>query len=163
MGVLVTDGLQYSVNAADGTREMGLVHDALLEEVAHLALTPAEAVDVILGYPGLADGLEPGRSYAGPDGNIRLDLVDPSGRPVRRLEFDSEGHLARVESGNLAGVGQVVEFSDYALIDDAPFAHRVAIESSNSRATLVLSVVELNPTLPPNTFAVGALLRGDGE
>jgi hypothetical protein len=163
LGVLVTDGLQYSVNAADGTREMGPVHDALLHEVAYLALTPAEAVDVILGFPALTDGLKPGRSYAGSDGNIRLDLVDRSGKPVRQLEFDTEGHLARVESGDLAEAGHVVEFSDYALIDDAPFAHRVAIESPSSRAILVLSVVELNPALPPNTFSVDALLRGEGE
>ncbi len=106
LGVLVTDGLQYSLHAADGTHEMGLVHDALLQEAATLDLTPAEAVDVVLGFPGLADGLEPGRSYAAPAGNIRLDLVDASGKPARQLEFDSDGHLARVATGSPAEAGQ---------------------------------------------------------
>jgi len=162
VGVLVTDGLQYSVDAADGTREMGPVHAALLAEVAHLDLTPAEAVDVILGFPGLTEGLLPGRSYLGPEGRIRLDLVERSGRAVRLLEFDGEGHLARVESADPAALGQVVEFSDYALIDEVPFAHRVAIESPQGRATLWLSLVELNPELPPGTFRVDARLQGDG-
>jgi hypothetical protein len=142
---------------------MGPIHDELLADVARLDLTPHEAVDIILGFPGLAEGLLPGRSYLGPDGRIRLDLLDAGGASARRIEFDSDGHLARVELGAAREGGQVVEFAEYELIHDTPFAHRVAIESRTSRATLVLSGVELNPELPPSTFAVDTSSERDGE
>ena len=163
LGVLVTDGLQYSLDTADGIREMGSVHDALLWEVAHLDLTPAEAVILILGFPGMEQNLVPGRSYRGPDGRVRLDLVRADGHLVREIEFDVEGRLARVQTSGVDNVPpQVVEYSDYELVDDVPFAHRVAIESAESRATLVLSLVELNPELPLDTFQVDTTLIGEG-
>jgi len=163
LGVLVTDGLQYSLGTADGIQEMGSVHDALLWEVAHLDLTPAEAVDVILGFPGMEQNLVPGQSYRGPNGRVRLDLVRGDGRLVRVVEFDVEGRLARVQTkGADDALPQIVEYSEYELVDDVPFAQRVAIESAESRATLVLSGVELNPELPSDTFQVHTRLVGEG-
>ena len=163
LAVLVTDGLQYSVDTADGRREMGNVDRSLLWEVAYLDLSPAEAVDVILGFGGLGEGLLPGRSYAGPEGHLRLDLVRPDGAPARTVDFEPSGLLARVETRLPGGGSWVVTASAYEDVGGSPVAHRIEIESAHSQAALMLSRVELNPELPPDTFRVDGGWTGMGE
>jgi hypothetical protein len=72
-----------------------------------------------------------------------------------RRSFDSEGRLRRVE--RLAESGDVVwsaRFDDYASVAGASLAHAIRLEAAQPaiRAELVLSGIELNPTLSADLF-----------
>ena len=164
VAILVTDGTEYALRGADGSRESGPVHRALLWEVARLDLTPEQAVDVILGVPGLAAALSPGRCYAGPGGELRLELVDEAGRVARVADFDAEGRLSRLEVRDPAQQPSlVVRLSDYAVVAGTPLAHELSIEAGGVLATLNLSDAELNPALPADIFRVELpSLEGEG-
>ena len=158
LAVLVTDGPRYQLfRAEDRSFETGEVHPGLLWRVASLDLTPEEAIDLVLGAPRLDAALAPVRAFEAGDGEIGVELGDGSGSVRERRSFDSEGRLRRVE--RLAEAGDVVwsaRFDDYALVSGMALAHAIRLEAGvpTVRAELVLSAVELNPTLSADLFVL---------
>ncbi len=170
LAVLVTDGPHYELfRAEDRSVESGEVHAGLLWQVANLALTPEEAIDLVLGAPRLDAALAPQRAFEAADGEIGVELGGGAGAASERLRFDAQGRLRRIE--RLAAQGDVVwsaRFDAYEPISGVPFAHRIELESTQpaTRAELVLSGVELNPTLPADIFQLRPALkpgRPEGE
>ncbi len=154
LAVLVTDGPRYQLfRAADRSFETGEVHPTLLWQVANLALTPEEAIDLVLGAPRAALSLAPLRAFEAADGEIVVDLG--AGAARERFRFDAQGHLRAVE--RLAAAGEIVwsaHFDAYAPVSGVAFAHSIRIEATQpaTRARLDLSGVELNPSLPAELF-----------
>jgi hypothetical protein len=161
VAVLTTDGDRYDLfQAEDRSFETGPVHDSLLWEVARLALTPAEVVDVILGAPQLDAALAPSGAFDAGDGRVRIALSDASGMLRRQVDFDRDGRLRWLQQRRGSGaVAWEARFDDYAQVDGTPLAHSVSIElrEGSTRARLTLSRVELNPELPPDIFRLDAL------
>jgi hypothetical protein len=169
--VLATDGADYDFfRADDHSFESGPVHDALLWEVARLALTPEEVVDLVLGPPQLAGALAPAAAFDAGDGRVRIALADASGSVRRQVDFDAAGRLRWLQQRRRDGaVAWEAAFDDYAAVNGAAVAHSLAIElgGGRTRALLSLSGVELNPALSPDIFRLDDLAareaqRGDG-
>jgi hypothetical protein len=155
LAVLAVDDSEYAFFDS-GTRrfEAGPVHDFLLWEFVRLDLSPAQAVDVMLGAPLLAPdhalmgafdvGVGVTRIWLGPERSLR----------ARELDLDAEAKLVRFaqwEGGDAPA--WVASFEDYAPVAGVPFAHRVTLTTrSGARAVVSLSDVELNPELPPDIF-----------
>jgi hypothetical protein len=162
LAVLVTDGERYSLFESQEQRlQEGPVYPELLWDAARLALTPAEAVEVILGAPEPDAGLVPRAAYLVGD-RVRIELADPGGRVRRVVEFGAGGELRRLaQSDEQGGVAWEAQFDDFAEVGGAPFARNVAVRSSEgrTRAELVLRAIELNPEVPPDIFR----LRPPGE
>jgi hypothetical protein len=156
LAVLVTDGPRYELfRAEDRSIETGEVHPELLWQVASLALTPEEAIDLVLGAPRVDVSLAPLRAFEAGDGEIGVELGDAAGDVRERRSFDALGRLRRVE--RLAEAGDVVwsaRFDAYEPVSGVPLAHAIRVEATQpaTRAELVLSGVELNPTLPADIF-----------
>src|SRR4030095_3889418 len=157
LAVLVTDGDRYSLfDSQDQHFEEGPVYPELLADAAHLALTPAEAVEVILGAPEPDAGLERGPAYLVGE-RIRIELTDPGGRVRRVVEFGAGGELRRLApSDEAGGVAWEALCDDFAEIGGAPFARDVALrsDSGSSRAEIVLRQVVLNPQVPADIFSL---------
>jgi hypothetical protein len=171
VAVLVSDGHRFELlRSGEREPERGVIRPELLYEVAGLPLLPEEVVSVLLGVPSVGTDALPGPAWALSDGGVRLDLRgDPE---ARRLEFDPDGNLRRLEvhapSGQLLFV---VRYDDYRPLTDAPdpdpqtrsapFAHDIALDfpQAKARARVSFQQVELNPELPPGIFA---LLRSPG-
>ena len=155
LAVLVTDGERYSLFESSEQRlQEGPVYPELLWDAAHLALTPAEAVEVILGAPEPDAGLTRGAAYLVGE-RIRIELADPGGHVRRVVEFGTGGELRRLaQSDDSGAVAWEALFDDYAEVDGAPFARDVALRSESGRtnATLALRSVELNPEVPVDIF-----------
>jgi hypothetical protein len=156
LAVLVTDGPRYELfRAEDRSFESGEVHPGLLWQVASLALTPEEAIELVLGAPRLAVWQAPLRAFAAADGEIGVEFGDGAGGARERVRFDAQGRLRALE--RLADDGAIVwsaRFDGYAPVAGVPFAHQIHVEATQpaTRAELVLSGVELNPTLPADIF-----------
>lgn len=170
LAVLVTDGPHYELFRAEGRSvETGEVHPELLWQVASLALTPEEAIDLVLGAPRVDATLAPLRAFEAADGEIGVELGDAAGDVRERRSFDALGRLRRVE--RLAEGGDVTwsaRFDAYDLISGIPFAHAIRLEATQpaTRAELLLSGVELNPALPADIFRLRPAVsegRPDGE
>lgn len=160
VAVLVTDGERFEFfEARDRSYETGPVHPGLLWERAWLALTPEEAIDLLLGAPSLDPGLAASDARVDAAGAVELDLADGDGRVRRRARFDAQGLLRRLEvlrtDGSLAWSA---EFAEYAPVAGAAFAHAVslAVTAGGTRAEIELRDVELNPELPPGLFRLRA-------
>lgn len=155
LAVLVTDGDRYSLFESQEQRfEEGPVYPELLWDAAHLSLTPAEAVEVILGATEPDAGLTRGAAYLVGE-RVRIELTDPGGRVRRVVEFGAGGELRRLAQSDESGeVAWEALFDDYEEIDGAPFARDVALRSSSGRthAALLLRAVELNPDVPADIF-----------
>jgi hypothetical protein len=155
LAVLVTDGDRYSLFESQQQHfEEGPVYRELLWDAAHLALTPAEAVEVILGAPEPDAGLSRGAAYLVGE-RVRIELTDPDGRVRRTVEFGAGGELRRLAQSDDAGtLAWEATFDDFAEINGAPFARDVALRSSEGRAQaeLVLRAIELNPQVPVDIF-----------
>jgi hypothetical protein len=155
LAVLVTDGERYSLFESSEQRlQEGLVYPELLWDAAHLALTPAEAVEVILGAPDPDAGLTPAAAYLVGE-RVRIELADPGGHVRRVVEFGAAGELRRLAQSDERGdVVWEALFDDFVEIDGAPFARDVALRSSSgrARAELVLRAIELNPDVPADIF-----------
>jgi hypothetical protein len=169
--VLATDGERYDFfRAEDRSFESGPVYDALLWEVARLALTPDEVVDLILGPARLADALSATAAFDAGDGRVRIALSDDAGSVMRLADFDADGRLRWLQERRRDGaVAWEAAFDDYAAVDGAAVAHSLAIRlrGGRTRALLSLSGVELNPELTPDIFRLDDLAareaqRGDG-
>jgi len=155
LAVLAVDGGEYAFFESDSRHfESGPVHDFLLWDMVRLELSPAQAVEVILGAPLIAaDHAVLGAWDAGA-GVVRIWLGGELSRRERALDLDADARLVRLaqwEGGHEPA--WVARFEDYALVAGAPVAHRVTLEMrSGTRAVVSLSDVELNPTLAPDIF-----------
>lgn len=165
VAVLVTDGRRFQLfRSEDRALEQGDVHPGLLDRISGVRLTPAEAVEVLLGVPpaGGDDGVVGAAQL--PDGTIRIDLSRTEARARRRLEFDTAGRLSRIEVQDPQGQALwEARFDDYRPADPAAFAHSVELRfpTTGARAHLSFRDVELNPELPPDIFVL--TLPGDGR
>jgi hypothetical protein len=155
LAVLVTDGDRYALYQTQEQRfEEGSVYPELLWDAARLELTPAEAVEVILGAPEPDSGLRPAAAYLVGE-RVRIELADPGGRVRRVVEFGASGELRRLAQSDEHGdVAWEALFDDFTELGGAPFARNVAVRSAEgrTRAELVLRAVELNPAVPPDIF-----------
>ena len=158
--VVATDGERFEIfRSGDRSYETGEVHAQLLWQEAHLALTPEEAVEVLLGVPALGAGLVPGRAVDAGEGLIRMDLVDAERRVRQRVAFDATSRLREFEVvGDDGAVAWRAGFDDYASIDGVPFAHTIVLDVTAGVAHVEISLrdVELNPELPPDIFRLRA-------
>jgi hypothetical protein len=168
LAVLVTDGPRYELFRAEtASFESGDVHPGLLWQVAHLALTPEEAIDLVLGAPRVDASLAPLRAFASGAGEVTVELGDAAGRGLERRAFDGAGQLRRLD--RLAGDGSVAwsaRFDRYQPVAGVPFAHQIQLDVAQppTRAELELSSVELNPVLPADIFRLrpGGPPAGEG-
>jgi outer membrane lipoprotein-sorting protein len=158
--VVATDGERFEIfRSGDRSYETGTVHAELLWQEAHLALTPEEAVEVLLGVPTLGAGLVPARAADAGEGLIRMDLVDAARRVRRRVTFDAASRLREFEVvGDDGAVLWRAQFGDYASIDGVSFAHEIVLDVTAGVAHVEISLrdVELNPELPPDIFRLRA-------
>jgi outer membrane lipoprotein-sorting protein len=158
--VIATDGERFEIfRSADRSYETGTVHPALLWQEAHLALTPEQAVEVLLGAPAPGAGLAPARAVDAGDGRIRMDLVDAERRARGRAAFDAAARLREFEVvGDDGAVLWRAQFDDYAAIDGVAFAHTIVLDvtAGASHVEISLRDVELNPELPPGIFRLRA-------
>ena len=135
------------------------MHPGLLWETAYLALTPVEAIDLLLGAPAPDPALRPGAVFADGAGAVRIDLVDGEGRLSRRVVYDPQGRLRSFETYDDGGrLRWRAGFDAYALVSGEAFAHALVLEVSagGARAEILLSDVELNPALPAGIFRLRA-------
>lgn len=165
--VLTTDGVRYTLFRNDAREiEEGLVRAGLLWEVAGIALTPEEAVSVLLGAPTLPDPPEL-RSASARGAGIRLEvgLGEIAPTLVALLDFDALGRLARFALRGEGGGKLWVEanYSSYKTLAVGDFAHEIAIEDHQNRvrAKIRFDEVELNPPLPPKIFELPRSGRGE--
>jgi hypothetical protein len=170
--VITTDGERYEIfRSGDRSYEMGTVHPALLWQEAHIALTPEDAVEVLLGAPARGAGLVPADAVDVGEGLIRMDLVDAERRVRQGVAFDAAARLREFEVvGDDGAVLWRARFDDYAVVDGVPFAHAIVLDVTAGVTHVQISLrdVELNPELPPDIFRLrapagsGALEREGG-
>lgn len=159
LAVLVTDGARYRlVRSQDRSVDEGPVYDALLGDVAGLALTPEQAVGVLLGAP-ISAGARVERAALLPGAGVRLELRR-DGAPLREeLDCDAAGNVQRWA---LLGAGGDLlleaRYGDRRPLGGVAFAHEVELRDLRTDASVrvVWSRVELDPVLPPELFAVPA-------
>jgi len=160
VAVLVTDGLRFELfRASDHAYETGEVYPGLLWEQAGIALTPEEAVELLLGAPAPGAGLRPAGALSDGLGGVQVDLADASGQVRRRAGFDVEQRLRWVEAFGADGLRVWrAEFDDYSQVNGAAFAHALSleVEQGETRAEITLRDVELNPALSPDIFRLRA-------
>jgi len=158
--VVATDGERFEVfRSGDRSYETGTVDEDLLWQEAHLALTPEEAVGVLLGAPALGAGLAPAGAVDVGEGLIAMDLVDAEQRVRRRVAFDAASRLREFEVvGDDGAVLWRAQFGDYAPVDGVPFAHEIVLDVAAGVTHVEISLrdVELNPELPPDIFRLRA-------
>jgi len=159
VAVLATDGARYDLYRAEHPAlESGEVHAGILFDVAGLALTPEEAVQLALGVPLLpTEGTPAAESAAAlPEGGVRVVLrARAAEEPRRTLEFDAAGHLARY-AVHAPGGALVFEarYDDYRDVAGSAFAFAIAVElpATGTHAELQFRWVELNPALSDDLF-----------
>jgi hypothetical protein len=155
-----TDGERFEIfRSGARSYETGTVHPALLWQEAHLALTPEEAIEVLLGAPAPGAGLVPARAVDVGEGLIRMDLVDAKRRVRRRAAFDAASRLREFEVvGDDGAVLWRAQFGDYASVGGVPFAHTIVLDVTAGVTHVEISLrdVELNPELPPDIFRLRA-------
>jgi hypothetical protein len=162
IALLVTDGAHYRL-VRDRHVERGAVYPALLEDVAGLAVTPEEAVDVLLATPQAEAParIESAALLAG--GGLRLvRRIASSAR--EELEFDAAANLVRWQrtgpDGELLLEARFADYRPTAVGDPYPREIELDDVATGARARIEWSEVELDPTLPPHVFdlpAAGAL------
>jgi hypothetical protein len=154
--VLSTDGAQYRlVRSQDRSIEQGAVYDALLTDVAGLAMTPEQAVRILLGAPQREAAQLEGAAQL-PDGGLRLLLRSAGAREREQLDCDAAGD---VQQWTLLGAdGDALleaRYADFQPLGEIAFAHEVEVRDARTGASVrvVWSRVELNPELAPELFA----------
>ena len=155
LAVLVTDGERFELfRVDDRSFETGPVHPDLLWQEAHIALTPDEAVGLLLGAPRADPSLVPVVALGSSDGSIRIDLADVEGSVRRRMSFDAEGRLRWIEAVGDGEVEWRASFDRYQRVGDTPFAHSITLDVAAGRthAEISLRDVELNPELSADIF-----------
>jgi hypothetical protein len=161
LAVLTTDGDHFELfRSADLSFEEGPLRPEILWEEARIALRPEEAIGLLLGAPLPEPGLVPVRAEGSEDGSVRVSLAAPGGEERRRLGFDAEGRLLRVEVlAEDGGVLWIAGFGRYAPVGGVPFAHAISlyVAEGDTRAEIRLRDVELNPALPAGIFSIRPL------
>jgi hypothetical protein len=158
LGVLAVDGDHYELfRVGDLSLERGPLHDDLLWDHARIRLRPEEAIALLLGAPLPEPGLVPVSAGEAEDGEIRVSLASPGGAVRRRIGFDPQGRLRRVEV--LAPDGELewsAGFGGYQPVGGVPFAHEITlfVAEGRTRVRIALRDVELNPQLPDGIFRV---------
>ena len=159
--VLTTDGERYRLlHVPERSLDSGPVYPELLRDVAGLAVTPEQAVGLLLGAPLPPAGARVEAAAQLTDGGMRLE-VGGSGAPGRQVfEFDPASRLRRwAQLGTEGEALSEARFDDYRPLAGEAFAHEIALidHVSGAQARLSFATVELNPTLPPGLFelAVG--------
>ncbi len=157
LAVLVTDGAVYDFfRVEDRARESGPVRPGLLWEWAGIALTPAQAVDLLLGAPAPAPGLAVSALGRG-DGDVQVDLRAAGGALSQRYEFDAAGRLrgAAAFAGDAEPLWEA-RYDGYAEVGGSAFAHEISLRfpALGTRAEVRFRSVELNPDLPPDAFVL---------
>jgi len=159
--VIATDGERFEVlRTGDRSYDTGDVHPDLLWREAHLALTPSEAVELLLGSPMLEPEWEPAGAVGnvGDDGEwVRMDLVDADRRIRRRMAFDAAARLREFEV--LDDGGAVVwraRFGDYAPVGTFSVAHSIVLDvaAGDTHVEISLRDVEMNPEIAPAVFRI---------
>lgn len=167
LAVLTVDDEEYAWFESESRHfESGPVHDALLWDLVRLDLTPAEAVEVILGAPQLADDLIVLGAWDVGGGVTRIALGEPGGTPSRSIDLDDRARLLRFAVfGDAKQPVWEARFDDYTLVSGSPLARRIRIETgAGTLAVLSLSDVELNPPLVPDIFRLEQAALGlEGE
>jgi hypothetical protein len=158
VAVLVTDGERYQLfRGEDGSLREGPMHPRLLEEIAGVRLSPEEAVEVLLGSPALPEAQRIAGGALLADGVVRVDLGSESDTRARRLEFDRDAQLRRLELADpLEGVLWEAHFDDYRRVGGTRFAHSIELRfpATGARAQLSFREVELNPELSADIFVL---------
>ena len=158
LGVLAVDGDGYELfRATDLSFDRGPLHDDLLWDNARIRLKPAEAVALLLGAPLMDVPLAPVSAGEAEDGEILVSLAEPGGAVRRRLGFDVQGRLRRVEA--LTSNGELewtAGYGDYQPVGGVSFAHEITllVTEGRTRVRIALRDVELNPELPEGFFRV---------
>ena len=159
LAVLVTDGARYRlVRSQDRSIEEGVVYDALLRDVAGLALTPEQAVGVLLGAP-LSAGARLERAALLPGAGVRIEVRRNGALELEQLDCDAAGNVQRWA---LLGAGGdlLVEarYGDRRTLGGVAFANEVELRDLRTDASVRIawSRVELDPVLPPELFDVPA-------
>jgi hypothetical protein len=156
IAVLTTDGAAYRLyRAEDRSLTGGPVHDALLWEVAGLAVTPREAVRILLGVPEAPAGARLTGGVELADGRLRLELRAPDRLETTRLEFEAGGRLAGWARLGADGEPlQEARFADYRALgaDAFPFEVELIDRTTGAAARMRFATVELNPALDPALF-----------
>ncbi len=156
VAVLVSDGARYGVFRAD-TRafEAGPVDGDLLWREIRIALTPDQAVELLLGIPPTLPAASPGRGFDLGEGRIRVDLVNAAGVVQRSLEFDAQARLRGLTVRDAAGaLAWRARYEGYRSVAGQPFAHEITLDVTDgeTHAEITLRDVDLNPSLPPDIF-----------
>ena len=156
LAVLVTDGERFELfRAKERSFETGLVHPLLLWQEAHLALTPEETVDLLLGAPMPDPELVAAAAERTSDGEIRVSLADADGALRQRVAFDADARLRWIEVRDPAGeLAWRARYDDYSPVDGTPFAHAISLDVSTggTHAEISLRDLELNPELSVDVF-----------
>ncbi len=166
LAVLVTDGERFELfRVGDRSFESGEVHPDLLWQEAHIALTPAEAVELLLGAPRRDPSLVPVVALGTSEGSIRIDLADAEGSIRRRVGFDAEGRLRWIEAVGDEEVEWRASFDRYKLVGDTHFAHAISLDVAAGRthAEISLHDVELNPEISPDLFRLRPPRFGESD
>jgi hypothetical protein len=162
LAVLAIDGRQYAFFDTGSRRfDQGPLTDDVLWRLARLSLQPDEVVAVVLGGPRLAPGLSVRAAYATGDGGVRVELAGDEGSG-RALEFDAAGNLREWVARDPLRGAWTARFDDYAEVAGQSLAHRVSIDTGDTRAVLQLRNVELNPSLPADIFRLDGLAARSG-
>ena len=158
VAVLTSDAERYQLFRTDDRSLVGgEVHPGLLWEHAYIGVTPEEAIDLLLGAPILDPTLSPRAAYdmTEPHGGARLEMADDRGVTLERGEVDRDGNLIRLDVFDERGLPEWgVSLRDFQDVSGFAVPHEIDLEvrAGNSRATLTLSGVELNPDLPEGLF-----------
>jgi hypothetical protein len=158
VALLTTDGRDYRLfRAEDRSWSGGPLRPGLLWEVAGIALTPAQAVSVLLGTPEPPEGAELARAAALADGGLRVELDVPVRLGRLSLEFDTRSHLRRWSYRDADGAALFeVRFGEYRLVEGRAFAHAIELYDrvNGTEAKVSFASVELNPIFPPEVFVL---------
>ncbi len=158
IAVLTTDGDYFELfRSADLSFEQGPLRPGILWEQARIALRPEEAIGLLLGAPLPEPGLVPVRAEGAEDGSVSVSLAAPGGGERRRLRFDAQGRLLQIDVfGDDGEVEWTAAYADYAPVGSVPFAHVITLHVArgDTRATIRLRDVELNPELPAGVWSI---------
>jgi hypothetical protein len=166
--LVVRDGRYQLWESGAPAIQQGPVTPSLLWRVARVALTPEEAVDLLLGVPRPMPWLSLGASgWVGE--TFDVERGDDEGRLFERLRFDAEGRLRGFE--RFDGAGSLVwsaRFDDHRPLMGGngamqSFAHTVELRFPVERAVVEVEYrdVELDPTLSSGLFELGGARRAD--